>query len=243
MSLHRNAVIFDRLAATLVTLGFKVTDVAWSYGDTAEALVRLGTRKIARLDFSAYEEHVRLLVHPADAANHRILAGAGRIAIGERLEKELDDIESFFRTALVLRKRLDFADFPTDVSLRAWLAQVAEMSIPGDAEQVKLRASSPQSVKMVEIARRLSQDFERATAIRLHVIAADAEVRIEPNGRWRDEGLGSIRAAAHTIAENRYSRHALAWEVGTFGAHMFTAPKEAPARVELDFEEFLAPAM
>lgn len=235
--------VFDRVTGVLAGLDFQVTDVAWQYGTMAEANVRMAGRKVARISFTGYEDCVRLIVHPVDPKSYQILAGRGRVMLDERLDREINDIEAFFRTLLVKRKKLDFADYPTDYALKGFVADVARVSVPRDGEQKKFHARSEVAIRCVELARRLEADFDRATALRLHVFAADYDVVLDSRGHYVDDAVGHIRDVACSASDTVYGRHALAWQTGSSGSHLFMKRKPAPERVVMEAHEDLAPAM
>lgn len=248
MKTHANNPIFTRFTAAIEALGYRVTDIGWEYGDTAAANVRLGARRVARLAFTAYDDKVRFLVHPVDSQSYRILAGASTIHLDGRLDSEIDEIESFFRSHLVLRGKLDYAEFPTNRALSEWLDRVAKVKLPAEHEANAMVASSPAGVRLVEMARLASAaPFDRARVLRLHVAAAEANVPVNSSGRWLCHGLGFINNTAKVISDDRYGRQALAWKVGTHGAYLYNDRLTPPSRgEEMAFEAQLdvdTPAM
>lgn len=237
--------VFTRVADMLDTLGFQLVDVKWNFGTMAEGVVRHSGRKVARLDFSAYDDTVRVLFHPTAAGNYQILAGSGRIHLDERLDKELDDVEAFFRTLLVKRGKLSYAEYPTDFALKGWLAAVSQVTVPRDPQQRKFTAESEVSIRTVELARRLAENYDRTAALRLHVIAAEFDVELDERGYYVDNGIGHIRDTALTCSDVRYGRHALAWKTGSSGSYLYQDRLPAPHRpaLEVAIEEDLAPAL
>lgn len=234
MHTHVNTAVFNRFAAVIEALGYRVTDIGWEYGDTAAANVRFGNRRVARLAFTAYDDKVRFLVHPVDPQSYRILAGEPTIRLDGRLDSAIDEIESFFRSHLVLRGKLDYAEFPTSRALSEWLQRTAEVKLPAEHEGRAIVASSPAGVHLVEMARAaIACPFDRERALRLHIAAAEASIPSNSLGHWLDEGLGFINNTARIISDDRYGRQALAWKVGTHGAYLYEERLRPPARGEV----------
>lgn len=228
--------VFERFSAMAEGIGFKVGKAEWEFGCIATALIKFGRRNVAELDFGALGDHVRLLVHPVGSM--KITGGSGRIVDVEGLDRELEELESLFRTWLVLNKKLEFDDYPTNAALQGWVRTLSE----------KPSGGQPIGDRCIAVASEMSaHPFDRPKALRFHAIAAEIDVPSDDQGRLLDRVAGYARQSAQAIAEGRYGRQALAWKDGSSMAFLHLrerpgAPERAVEPLVMDMPA-LSPVM
>lgn len=220
---------FPAFRSALEGIGLSL-DIRGGNPASCAGVVFHGKEELARFSFRGTNGQYEFSIHPLDPFSLETIAhGRGRHVDdldGRWLSEQVSLIEELLRAKLVHSGDLDASEFPSDYSLRRWVAFAGTIALPKErtvrnvaGTGIAVRpdelpghrfpSKGAETRELVAECRKLARAFERERALALALAWASNP---SPHGDPTDPASGYLVKTARGVLRGRLRDMSLAWE-------------------------------